>query len=73
MLINKEHLREIFAEVKENARKLQDCKGPHRFNPISSEGVLKKKYQCEICGGVIDAIGKHWYDQGLKHGRRLNV
>ncbi len=73
MPINKEHLREIFEEVKENNRKLFNCTGPHKFVVMGTEEIINKKYRCELCGGTIDAGRKHWYDQGLKHGMQLNV
>lgn len=59
----------IWAEVQENHRKLRGC-ALHDFSiDLNPDRRMGKKWQCSRCGGVIDAVRRLWYIDGLKHGR----
>ena len=64
-----EHLK-IWEDVKRNHAALAACVGPHDFQQVVAghQGLLRD-FRCKKCGGEIDAVKKHWYEQGLKHGR----
>jgi len=58
----------IFEQVKENQRRLDECVGPHDFQPIGEEKKFGRRHVCTLCKGEIDSINKSWYETGLKHG-----
>jgi hypothetical protein len=67
--LSKDTMKEIFAEVQANHKRLDSCIGPHEFNPIEdSSNALTKKYLCTRCKGIVDFIAYSWYSKGLKHG-----
>jgi hypothetical protein len=68
--LSKETMKEIFAEVQANHKRLDSCIGPHEFNPIEDDNSnsLTKKYLCTRCEGIVDFIAFSWYTKGLKHG-----
>jgi hypothetical protein len=68
--LSKDTMKEIFAEVKVNLKRLDSCIGPHDFNPSGDDAkiVVQQKYKCSKCLGTIDFIAFSWYTKGLKHG-----
>lgn len=56
----------IMQEVKDNHKKLDNCKSPHDF--IKKTEELFPKYVCKKCGGEIEHGEYYWYKLGLKHG-----
>lgn len=61
--------RRIFEEVKLNSARLENCAGPHDFEPHGDLRPFRRKWKCTKCEGVIDSIAKSWYDRGLRHGK----
>jgi hypothetical protein len=71
MRTDKETLDEIWKQVKINHKKLDNCDGPHEFEPMQhKDGELVRRYRCKKCGGEIDAIHHIWYKRGFEHGQR---
>ena len=68
MQTTKQDLRKAFEDVRANHVRLGNCPGPHVFVAVEPAQAYNKKYRCEKCGGVLDVVGKNWYEQGLKHG-----
>jgi hypothetical protein len=54
---------EIFAQVKENHRKLAEC-DCHTFIDITPDKPLGKKYRCTACTGEVDSHAHYWYEKG---------
>lgn len=52
---------EIFNNVKQNHKRLEECTKPHDFQPITGA----RKYKCTKCNGEIDTTHYYWYYQGL--------
>lgn len=59
----------IWANVKANAKRLDECRGPHDFTDASPEKPLNKNWICVDCGGTVNTVAKNWYLRGLAHGR----
>ena len=55
-------------KTNENDRILDQCRGPHEF-VLWHEWVDDNVYKCNLCGGIVNAIEKKWYENGIKHGR----
>ena len=69
--ISKAKMKEIFEEVKANAKKLDECVGPHEFWVVDeATPPLKSEYVCKRCGGRLRAQEHYWYEKGLEHGKR---
>jgi hypothetical protein len=68
--LSKESMREIFAEVQANHKRLDSCIGPHDFKVISSSNSMQQKYQCTKCQGILDFVSHSWYVKGLMHGSK---
>jgi hypothetical protein len=62
---SKEQVQKMWQETQENAKKLNECQGPHDFKPI--EG---RKYRCTHCTGEISTIHYYWYYQGIRHSKK---
>lgn len=73
MPITREESQAIWAKVKANRAHLDACPGPHAFEDVTPERPIGKTYRCTTCGGEVDAVAKHWYEHGLKHGRARAV
>jgi hypothetical protein len=58
---------QLLEETKENDKMLDQCKGPHEFVPWHDDII--NMYKCNLCGGIVSAIEKKWYENGIKHGR----
>ena len=70
-MVDKETAQQIWQAVKANKKRLDNCNGPHDFQPIHEDGKkLVRDYRCSKCGGKIDAIHKIWYCEGLEHGTK---
>lgn len=65
--MNRKTSQEIFNEVKENHKKLRECK-LHDFRDITLDRKINKKYQCNNCKGEINSINHSWYLRGLRDG-----
>jgi len=65
--LSKETVQEIWEETQANHRRLQECKGPHDFQPVT-DGHFSKAFRCSLCGGEVSATNASWYIRGLKHG-----
>lgn len=62
----------IFAEVKENHRRLDACPGPHNFvehERYSPTSTLVRTYRCTVCMGVVGTSEARWYIKGLEAKR----
>jgi hypothetical protein len=62
------NLKSIWDSAKKNIQTLDNCAGPHDFEPIANP-TNAKKFRCKLCGGDVDADGNYWYEKGLAHGR----
>jgi hypothetical protein len=60
--------KKIFAEVRENFRRLDGCAVPHDFQEHERVGKLVRTYRCSKCSGTADATSARWYMRGLTHG-----
>lgn len=84
MTVTPYDIRQWVLEAKENLEKLDKCRGPHVFVPMTegqtgtaAQRVLDaldkprpaKNYQCTKCGGCIGNQAYYWYQRGLMHGR----
>jgi hypothetical protein len=68
--MNKEAVKQIFEEVKENHRKLDSC-SRHDFSiDLVPDTKWGKRYQCSRCRGIVDSLTKYWYEKGLKHATK---
>lgn len=56
----------IFAKIQENNDNLDKCE-MHDFVPFKYS-EHSRMFKCNNCGGTIDHMGYHWYEQGLVHG-----
>lgn len=63
------NLKGIWDNVKKNLQILDSCPGPHEWDSAVNP-VGNKKFKCLICGGLVDATEKSWYERGLAHGKR---
>lgn len=70
--VGKKEVNSIFEKVKQNHRKLDNCKTPHEFEPHEriggEESKIYRNYKCKKCGGILDSINVSWYERGLKDG-----
>lgn len=65
--------KKIWEEVCANAKKLDECVGPHDFSkPDPADSKLPRRYFCTKCGGWLAAVEVIWYKKGLEHGRKDN-
>lgn len=62
--------RRVWAEVKRNSTRLNNCAGPHDFQPHDRYGTFVRTYRCTRCGGVVPSNAQYWYQRGLDHGRK---
>jgi hypothetical protein len=60
--------KKLWDNVKANGRALDNCEGPHRFEPTVPTVKLGRVYRCAKCGGEADSIAVRWYEMGLRHG-----
>ena len=51
-----------------NMKKLDECSGPHDFQPDTSKKPVREEI-CSKCGGKVDKINALWYKRGLEHGK----
>jgi hypothetical protein len=67
-------IKRVLDEVKANRARLESCNG-HKFVSISTIGdtFTWTTYQCEHCGGTIDAIAHAWYQRGIGHATWPNL
>ena len=56
--------------VKENFTRLQQCEGPHDFQP--RPGGRRGEYQCVKCQGNVTGANAWFYTHGLTHGKKLS-
>lgn len=65
----------IWAEVKENHRKLDSCPGPHDLYPDEPHGPGSggrlPDMRCRKCGGKLRRMEAIYYLKGVEHGRKL--
>lgn len=66
-----ETVREIWAEVKENIRKLDSC-SYHEFEKLEPDNRLSDS-RCLNCGGKVNSHEVRWYELGVVHGRFLAI
>ena len=62
-------LKNVWDGIKRNMKILDECVGPHEWEPIDNPHG-QKRFVCKKCGGDIDMVGKEWYQKGLAHGRK---
>lgn len=59
---------ELLQDAKNNLKMLDECPGPHEF-VLHEQSTARKHYKCDKCGGIVDGVVRHWYNQGLMHGK----
>jgi hypothetical protein len=65
--LSKEVMDDVWEQVKKNQALLKAC-GGHDFSIVHEQrGLLRTKWRCSKCGGVVDLHSKHWYELGLAH------
>lgn len=64
--LSREEVEAQWTKVRENARLLELCGGPHDIGPIDH----RDEYRCGQCGGVLLRQQAIWYLRGVAHGRR---
>ena len=68
LLPMRESSKNLWAEIKANAAKLDACP-MHTFVPVPRTGhPFLKDFVCKSCGGKIDGNAHLWYIMGRKHG-----
>lgn len=60
---------DILARVKANIALLRGCTKPHEFEAIEP-AKIGSKFRCRKCGGELDCVHAHWYNQGLLDARK---
>lgn len=66
-MMNRGEALKILEDVRNNHKRLKECYG-HDFSiDLNPEAKFRKNFRCTICGGIVDANTKYWYEQGLKH------
>lgn len=68
--LSADDLRGIWADVKANHKRLDECPGPHEFDFDPNATPLRRKATCRKCGGQLDTTDARWYLKGLEHGRK---
>ena len=68
--VNIDEAKELWEKVKENAAKLDVCKGPHDFELVTPELSLRPRYRCTRCKGEVGMKEHRWYNLGLRHGKK---
>lgn len=58
----------ILAQVRANQAALKGCAGPHDFSVNSEPRRLGGRWRCTRCGGEVDFLARHWYQNGLVDG-----
>lgn len=71
--MTRDEARAIFADVKANSKRLDECPRPHEFEPMEPRKgrVLLPDYWCKVCGGTVDATRRRWYELGLEDARKV--
>jgi hypothetical protein len=78
MLFTTAEILAIKEEFRLNRKRLDECTKPHDFSLTEEKDVwancvdgskLYRRYTCANCGGKVSATDKHWYEQGLSHGK----
>ena len=64
----KKEINSIWEDVKVNTKKLEECSGPHDFQPDTFKKPVRDQI-CSKCGGKIQASNALWYKKGLEHGK----
>lgn len=70
--VHEQTIREIYAKVIDNRKKLEGCKGTsHNFVRVDDPARPTspfKRWQCTHCGGTVSATEGNWYRKGFEHG-----
>lgn len=65
-------LQQRIADVQENMRKLERCKG-HRFAPIPEHGKklfhIGMHFKCVKCKATANLMAVSWYRRGVEHAK----
>lgn len=68
-----EEIKAIGASIKLNAKRLDECVGPHVFASFIGTNFMgftnDRHVRCDTCKGEIDRDALRWYLRGLTHGR----
>lgn len=62
--IERSEVMNIWEQVKGNSAKLNACRY-HEFERVSTSEFISK-YRCKNCGGEVDALARHWHEQGRR-------
>jgi hypothetical protein len=67
-----EEMRKRWEAVRANQARLESCPGPHDWEdiPESRPHAVKDK-RCRTCGGTVERIHFHYYNEGLAHANAL--
>lgn len=63
-----DRIRKAWDKAKANVARLDECEGPHDFQPIG-EGREFRRVRCSKCGGEISRLNRHWYEHAMRHVR----
>ncbi len=63
--------KKLWADARINGARLDTCQGPHAFVDATPEKQIGKRWRCFLCRGECDSAAKHYYEQGLAHGRAV--
>lgn len=61
----REDLLAIWNDVKGNHARLNSC-AYHEFELLEGGQLLKRKYRCKHCAGVVDGFAYHWHEEGRR-------
>lgn len=63
--IGRECLKEIWEEVKENRRRLDNCVGHHQFGRVRFANGIARDVTCDVCGGSMSVMSALDYRRGF--------
>lgn len=67
--LDRARLEKLWSEVQLNKTRLDECSGPHDFQPVDAVMTLASRYRCTKCQGHLDRLAHYWYEQGRLHGK----
>jgi len=69
--MNREDAKSLLLEVKENHKKLMECKLPHDFSiDLDTNKEYSKRLQCTKCNAYIFEHNAMWYKRGLEDAKK---
>lgn len=65
--MNKEDIKRIWQDVRDNSKRLEQCVVPHNF--AQHDAAILPKWKCTKCGGIVSNSDYYWYTKGLEHAQ----